>query len=131
MTSKVSAPRLDWLNFVVTKQATSKIKQWYKKNKREDHIEIGKANLEHELTKTVFDEYVKNGEFEKIHYFFLFFNHNMTMNNINICHFILVQKLYLLCQRTYTSALKHILPNFPPGGLYNFTLPPGIYESIC
>ena len=66
MTSKVAAPRLDWLNFVITKQATSKIKQWYKKNKREDHIEIGKANLEHELTKTVFDEYVKNGEFEKV-----------------------------------------------------------------
>ena len=66
MTSKVAAPRLDWLNFVVTKQATSKIKQWYKKNKREDHIEIGRANLEHELTKAVFDEYVKNGEFNKI-----------------------------------------------------------------
>ena len=66
MTSKVAAPRLDWLNFVVTKQATSKIKQWYKKNKREDHIEIGRANLEHELTKAVFDEYVKAGEFEKV-----------------------------------------------------------------
>ena len=66
MTSKVSAPRLDWLNFVVTKQAASRIRQWYKKNKREDHIEIGKANLEHELTKTVFDEYVKNGEFDKV-----------------------------------------------------------------
>ena len=66
MTSKVAAPRLDWLNFVVTKQATSKIKQWYKKNKREDHIEIGKANLEHELTKTVFDDYVKAGEFQKV-----------------------------------------------------------------
>ena len=66
MTSKVAAPRLDWLNFVVTKQASSKIKQWYKKNKREDHIEIGKANLEHELTKTVFDEYVKAGEFDKV-----------------------------------------------------------------
>ena len=66
MTSKVPAPRLDWLNFVVTKQAASKIRQWYKKNKREDHIEIGKANLEHELTKTVFDEYVKNGEFDKV-----------------------------------------------------------------
>ena len=65
MTSKVSAPRLDWLNFVVTKQASSKIRQWYKKNKREDHIEIGRANLEHELTKTVFDEYMKNGEFDK------------------------------------------------------------------
>ena len=66
MTSKVPAPRLDWLNFVVTKQAASKIKQWYKKNKREDHIEIGKANLEHELSKSVFDEYVKNGEFDKV-----------------------------------------------------------------
>ena len=66
MTSKVAAPRLDWLNFVVTKQATSKIKQWYKKNKREDHIEIGRANLEHELTKAVFDEYMKTGEFDKV-----------------------------------------------------------------
>ena len=66
MTSKVSAPRLDWLNFVVTKQAASKIKQWYKKNKREDHIEIGRANLEHELTKAVFDEHVKSGDFNKV-----------------------------------------------------------------
>lgn len=66
MTSKVSAPRLDWLNFVVTKQASSKIKQWYKKNKREDHIEIGKANLEHELSKAIFDEHIKSGEFDKV-----------------------------------------------------------------
>ena len=66
MTSKVAAPRLDWLNFVVTKQAASRIRIWYKKNKREDHINIGKANLEHELTKAIFDEYVKEGEFEKV-----------------------------------------------------------------
>ena len=66
MTSKVAAPRLDWLNFVVTKQAASRIRIWYKKNKREDHINIGKANLEHELTKAIFDEYVKEGEFNKV-----------------------------------------------------------------
>jgi len=66
LTSKTQAPRLDWLNFVVTKQASSKIKQWFKKNNREDHLNLGKANLEHELTKAYFDEYVKNGEFEKI-----------------------------------------------------------------
>ncbi|MBQ8168797.1 bifunctional (p)ppGpp synthetase/guanosine-3',5'-bis(diphosphate) 3'-pyrophosphohydrolase [bacterium] len=66
LTSKTPAPRLDWLNFVVTKQASSKIKQWFKKNNREEHIEIGKTNLEHELTKAVFDEYVKQGEFDKI-----------------------------------------------------------------
>ena len=66
LTSKTPAPRLDWLNFVVTKQASSKIKQWFKKNNRESHLETGKANLEHELTKAVFDEYVKQGEFEKV-----------------------------------------------------------------
>lgn len=66
LTSKQPAPRLDWLNFVVTKQASSKIKQWFKKNNREDHVNMGRANLEHELTKAVFDEYTKTGEFEKI-----------------------------------------------------------------
>jgi GTP diphosphokinase / guanosine-3',5'-bis(diphosphate) 3'-diphosphatase len=65
LTSKQQAPRLDWLNFVVTKQAASKIKQWFKKNNREDHLNLGKANLEHEITKAVFDEYTKQGEFEK------------------------------------------------------------------
>ena len=66
LTSKTPAPRLDWLNFVVTKQASSKIKQWFKKNNREEHIELGKSHLEHELTKAGFDEYMKQGEFEKI-----------------------------------------------------------------
>ena len=66
LTSKTPAPRLDWLNFVVTKQASSKIKQWFKKNNREEHIDVGRSNLEHELTKAVFDEYTKNGEFDKI-----------------------------------------------------------------
>ena len=66
LTSKTPAPRLDWLTFVVTKQASSKIKQWFKKNKRDEHINLGKANLEHELTKAVFDEYVKLGEFDNV-----------------------------------------------------------------
>ena len=66
LTSKVSAPKLGWLNFVVTKQASSKIRQWFKKNKREDHIELGKSTIEHELTKAVFDEYMKNGEMERV-----------------------------------------------------------------
>ena len=66
ITSKTPAPRLDWLNFVVTKQASSKIRQWFKKNKREDHVEMGKTMLERELTKAVFDDYVKKEEFEKV-----------------------------------------------------------------
>ena len=66
LTSKTPAPRLDWLTFVVTKQASQKIRQWFKKNKREEHVNIGKTNLEHELTKAVFDECLKNGEFDNV-----------------------------------------------------------------
>jgi len=66
LTSKTPSPRLDWLNFVVTKQASSKIKQWFKKNNREQHVEVGRTNLEHELTKAVFDDYFKQGEFDRI-----------------------------------------------------------------
>ncbi|MCM1265408.1 MAG: bifunctional (p)ppGpp synthetase/guanosine-3',5'-bis(diphosphate) 3'-pyrophosphohydrolase [Candidatus Gastranaerophilales bacterium] len=66
LTSKVSAPKIGWLNFVATKQAASKIRQWFKKNKREDHIELGKSTLEHELTKAVFEEHLKSGELDKI-----------------------------------------------------------------
>ena len=66
LTSKTPSPRLDWLTFVVTKQASQKIKQWFKKNNRDEHVKMGKANLEHELTKAVFDEYVKQGEFDKV-----------------------------------------------------------------
>ncbi len=66
MTSKTPAPRLDWLNFVVTKLAQSKIKQWYKKNKREEHVTLGHNMLETEIGKTKFDELVKTGELKQI-----------------------------------------------------------------
>lgn len=66
LTSKTPAPRLDWLTFVVTKQASQKIRQWFKKNNREEHVKMGKSNLEHELTKAIFDEYLKNGEFDTV-----------------------------------------------------------------
>ena len=66
LTSKVEAPKLGWLNFVKTKQASSKIRQWFKKHKREDHVELGKSSLEHELTKAVFDEMMKSGEVTKV-----------------------------------------------------------------
>ena len=43
LTNKNSTPKLDWLNFVVTKQAQSKIRQWFRKNNREEHIQTGKS----------------------------------------------------------------------------------------
>lgn len=66
MTSKTQAPRLDWLNFVVTKLAQSKIKQWYKKNKREEHITLGHNLLEAEIGKAKFEDLVKTQELKHI-----------------------------------------------------------------
>lgn len=66
LTSKNSTPKLDWLNFVVTKQAQSKIRQWFKKNNKEEHIQVGKNMLESDLGKQAFDEHVKSGELERI-----------------------------------------------------------------
>lgn len=65
LTSKQFMPKIDWLSFVVTKNASSKIRQWFKKFNREDNIQIGKTNLELELTKAVFDEHVKHGTIDK------------------------------------------------------------------
>ena len=65
LTSKQYMPKIDWLSFVVTKNASSKIRQWFKKFNREDNIQIGKTNLEIELTKACFDEYLKAGFIDK------------------------------------------------------------------
>lgn len=66
LTSKHPNPRLDWLNIVSTNQAKSKIKHWFRKNQKEQHTNAGRAALEQELTKAVFDEYHKNGKFLEI-----------------------------------------------------------------
>lgn len=66
MTSKKPAPRLDWLNFVVTKLAQSKIKQWYKKNKREEHVTLGHNLLEAEIGKAKLEELIKAQELKHI-----------------------------------------------------------------
>ena len=61
LTSKTPNPRLDWLNIVTTSHAKSKIKHWFRKNKKEEHALLGRASLEQELTKAKFEEYFKEG----------------------------------------------------------------------
>lgn len=63
ITSKQSAgPSRDWLNFVKTSQAKSRIKQWFKKEKREENIIRGREILEAELKKNHLDvkEFLKD-----------------------------------------------------------------------
>lgn len=65
ITSKKSSPRLDWINFVQTQTAKSRIRQWYKKHYREEHVEQGRKLLEAELTRAVVEEAVKSGKLGK------------------------------------------------------------------
>ena len=51
LTSKNSAPKRDWLNIVKTSQSKTKIKQWFKKENREENILKGKEYLEREARK--------------------------------------------------------------------------------
>ena len=54
LTSESSAgPSRDWLNLVKTNEAKAKIRQWFKKEKREENILQGKADLEREMKRSL------------------------------------------------------------------------------
>ena len=62
ITSKKPAPKLDWIKFVQTHTAKTRIRQWYKLQFREEHEHDGRHLLEADLTKAVYDEMVKSGK---------------------------------------------------------------------
>ncbi|MDR0248880.1 MAG: bifunctional (p)ppGpp synthetase/guanosine-3',5'-bis(diphosphate) 3'-pyrophosphohydrolase [Oscillospiraceae bacterium] len=45
-------PSRDWLKLVKTSEARNKIKQWFKKEKREENVAAGKAEFERELKRS-------------------------------------------------------------------------------
>ncbi len=49
--SSSKGPSRDWLGIVKTSDARSKIRQWFKKEKREENITIGKADIDREMRK--------------------------------------------------------------------------------
>lgn len=52
ITSNASkGPSRDWLNIVKTGEARSKIRQWFKKEKRAENIIVGKSDVEKEIKK--------------------------------------------------------------------------------
>ncbi len=59
ITSKTTnGPKRDWLKMVKTAEARNKIKQWFKKECREENIERGRADLERELrTALLYDDF--------------------------------------------------------------------------
>jgi guanosine-3',5'-bis(diphosphate) 3'-pyrophosphohydrolase len=60
ITSKNSHPTLDWLNFAVTPSARNRIRQWYKRSRRDENIARGRELLEKELGKNGFEALLKS-----------------------------------------------------------------------
>ncbi|MBC7741270.1 MAG: bifunctional (p)ppGpp synthetase/guanosine-3',5'-bis(diphosphate) 3'-pyrophosphohydrolase [Bdellovibrionaceae bacterium] len=67
MTSKTQTPSKDWLKFVVTNKAKSKIRQFVKEEQRRNSIAMGKEIVEKEFRKfgMAAAKYLKGPEFDK------------------------------------------------------------------
>jgi guanosine-3',5'-bis(diphosphate) 3'-pyrophosphohydrolase len=68
LTSSTHKPSKDWLKFVVTSKAKTKIRQWIKEEQREGSIELGRTLIDRELAKhgLSFPKMLKSGELQAI-----------------------------------------------------------------
>jgi GTP diphosphokinase / guanosine-3',5'-bis(diphosphate) 3'-diphosphatase len=66
LTQKNAHPSLDWLNFVTTTSARNRIRQWYKRSRREENILRGRDLLEKEMGKTGFDALLKSEPMQSV-----------------------------------------------------------------
>lgn len=69
LTSSVAkGPNMDWLNFANSNQAKSKIKQWFKRARKEENIDKGKDLIERECKKQIinFIDLTKGENYDKL-----------------------------------------------------------------
>ncbi len=66
LTQKNNRPSLDWLNFVRTSAAKNRIRQWYKRSRREENVARGRELLEKELGKTGFEALLKSEPMQNV-----------------------------------------------------------------
>ena len=64
-TAKNAHPSLDWLNFVVTSSSKNKIRQWFKKEHRDVHIDQGKKLIESAFGEDKADEILNSEDFKE------------------------------------------------------------------
>ena len=66
ITSKNTHPSLDWLNFVVTPTARTRIRQWFKKYHYEENLARGHKLLEKELGKSGLEALLKSEQMQNV-----------------------------------------------------------------
>ena len=66
LTQKNAHPSLDWLNFVVTPSARHRIRQWFKRSRRDENIARGREVLEKEWGKSGLESLLKSAQMQAI-----------------------------------------------------------------
>jgi len=66
ITQKNAHPSLDWLNFVCTTTARNRIRQWYKRSRRDENLQRGRELLEKELGKSGLDSLLKSPQMQQV-----------------------------------------------------------------
>lgn len=60
ITSKQAHPSRDWIKFVATTSAKNRIRQWFKKEHREENIALGREALEREVGRNGLEQMLKS-----------------------------------------------------------------------
>ncbi|MGL5033114.1 MAG: RelA/SpoT family protein, partial [Microcystaceae cyanobacterium] len=66
ITQKNAHPSLDWLNFVATPSARHRIRQWFKRSRRDENILRGRELLEKELGKSGLESLLKSAQMQSV-----------------------------------------------------------------
>jgi GTP diphosphokinase / guanosine-3',5'-bis(diphosphate) 3'-diphosphatase len=115
ITSKNAHPRMDWLNIAKTHSAKSRIRQWFKKHHREDHIQQGRAILEAEFGKANFDDLINSNEFREVGRKLNLNDPNDILAAVGYGDLSVAQVVNRLREQQQQERKKFEGPNFPTG----------------
>lgn len=66
ITRENARPSMDWMNFVVTSGAKNRIRHWFKRYNRDEHLARGRDMLERELGKAGFEALLKSEPMQQV-----------------------------------------------------------------
>ncbi|PZU99936.1 MAG: (p)ppGpp synthetase [Pseudanabaena sp.] len=66
LTQNNAHPSIDWINFVATNSAKSRIRQWFKRSRRDENLTLGRSALEKELGKNGLEALLKSDQMQKL-----------------------------------------------------------------
>ena len=66
LTQNNAHPSTDWMNFVATSSAKSRIRQWFKRSRRDENLALGRSALERELGKNGLEALLKSDQMQKL-----------------------------------------------------------------